>query len=115
MTNKILIKFVNEGRKKGFSDLLLREEMIKKKYPETEIKKAFIETQPKSIFKNQVSLFLSEDIIKILQKRAEKNMFTLSEQIEDILRRSCIRKKTIPKHEKIDDTLLSYFSRVKRR
>ncbi len=115
MANKILVKFINEGRKKGFSDLLLRKEMLKKRWPISEIEKALAEKMSKSTLKNQICLFLSDDIINILQKRAKKNMFTLSEQIEDILRRSTIRKKTIPKHGKIDDTLLSYFSRARRK
>jgi hypothetical protein len=39
-------------------------------------------------------------------------MFTLSEQIEDILRRSCLNQKSA-KEEKLDDALVALFSRKK--
>jgi len=58
---------------------------------------------------------LDNEIIEILNKRAKKNFFTLSEQIEDIIRRSCInyKKKKNPNEIKIDDKLVGIFSRQK--
>jgi Txe/YoeB family toxin of Txe-Axe toxin-antitoxin module len=54
-------------------------------------------------------------MLKIIDKRAKKNMLTISEQIDDILRRSCINAKTTTsKPEKLDDTLISLFSRKKK-
>jgi hypothetical protein len=114
MPNKILIKFIKQSRKKGFSDHEIRQEMLKKNYPVQEIEKSFLSLEPKPKYKNQITLFLSNDIINKLQKRAKKNLFTLSEQIEDILRRSCINK-TSSSTEKIDDKLLLAFSRPQRK
>jgi hypothetical protein len=114
MPNKILIKFITQARKKGFSDNEIRQEAIKKNYPLLEVERAFLSLEPKLKYKNQVTLFLSSDIIEKLQKRAKKNLFTLSEQIEDILRRSCINKAKIMGQEKIDDKLLLAFSRQQR-
>lgn len=113
--NKILIKFIKQARKKGFSDHEIRQEMLKKNYPVQEIERAFLSLEPKPKYKNQITLFLSNDIVNKLQKRAKKNLFTLSEQIEDILRRSCINKASSPKSEKIDDKLLLAFSRAQRK
>jgi len=115
MANKILVKFIKQARKKSFSDLEIRKAIIDKGWPVQEIEKAFLFLQPKPKYKNQICLFLNNEIIETLQKRAKKNMFTLSEQIEDILRRSCIRKSTTVKQEKIDDKLLLSFSRPQRK
>jgi len=79
------------------------------------VEAAFNSLIPKYQNKNQVTLYLSEELISVLEKRAKKNMFTISEQIEDILRRSTIsqsKKKSIY-DEKLDDTLVSLFSRKK--
>ena len=60
-------------------------------------------------------MFLDSDLLALLEKRAKKNMFTLSEQIEDILRRSCLSlKKGSYKAEKLDDSLVAIFSRERR-
>lgn len=62
--------------------------------------------------KKMITLFLSQELINHLEKRAKKNMMDLSEQIEDILRRSTINQwKTSIYDEKIDDKLVSIFSR----
>jgi hypothetical protein len=113
MVNKILVNFIKQARKKGFSDNQIQKEITLKGWPITESEKAFLSLQPKPKYQNQVTLFLNNEIIKALQKRANKNLFTLTEQIEDILRRSCMNKKKIPKEEKIDDKLLLAFSRKK--
>ena len=69
--------------------------------------------QPKFKIKNQVCIFLSNEILETLDKRAKKNMMTLPEQIEDILRRSSIRKASATTQEKLDDMLIACFSRKK--
>ncbi len=61
----------------------------------------------------RISVDLDEDIKKVLEKRAKKNMFTLREQMEDILRRSavCQANKKSPYDAKVDDKLVGLFSR----
>ena len=63
-----------------------------------------------------ISIELDKDEIKILEKRAKKNLMTLKEQIEDIIRRSCVSssKKTTASEPNIDDKLISLFSRQKK-
>ncbi len=64
-----------------------------------------------------VSIKLDKDETKVLKKRAKKNLMTLKEQVEDIIRRSCVNslRKTSTRRIKIDDRLVSVFSREKRR
>ncbi len=63
----------------------------------------------------KITIFLDEIELKILEKRAKKNFFDLKEQIEDIIRRSCIRSSKINyKSLKADDALVNIFSRDKR-
>jgi myosin heavy subunit len=115
MTNKELINFIIEARKRGFSDLEIKNALIKNNWPEETIQKAFDEITKDNLknqkIKNQVCIFLSDDILKVLEKRAKKNLMNLEEQIQDILRRSCVRKKATSQEEKIDDFLVSCFSR----
>ena len=62
-----------------------------------------------------VSIQLSEKEVKILKKRAKKNLFSLREQVEDIIRRSCISSKNKGKRAfKTDDKLVEVFSRDRR-
>ncbi|MDP4039070.1 MAG: hypothetical protein Q8P57_00605 [Candidatus Pacearchaeota archaeon] len=63
----------------------------------------------------KITINLDEDIQKILSGRAKKNLLTLKEQIEDILRISAVRSKTSAKHRTIkpDDLLVEVFSRQK--
>lgn len=69
----------------------------------------------KKTYGNKVTLFLKDEVMKLLEKRAKKNMFTISEQIEDILRRSTMNQlnKKSPYDAKVDDKLVSIFSRQK--
>ena len=112
--NKSLVKFIKEARKRSFTDLESRDSMIKKGWPIMEIEKAFLSLQPKFKLKNQVCIFLNNEISAKLQKRAKKNLFTISEQIEDILRRSCATKRRKKFVDNIDDKLLALFSRKRR-
>lgn len=62
-----------------------------------------------------VSISLDKDETKILEKRAKKNLFTLKEQVQDIIRRSCVNTSSKPASDvKCDDNLVSIFSRSKK-
>src|SRR3989344_5564572 len=119
MPNPNLLKFIKEAKARGFDDFQIREPLIKKGWPAKEVEEAFLSLKPnknkkdeKFKFKNKVNLFLSTDILKVIEKRAKRNLFTISEQIEDILRRSCVRVKNDRQNrEKLDDMLVSFFSR----
>ena len=56
---------------------------------------------------------LDDDEEKLLEKRAKSNMMTLQEQVEDIIRRSCVNTKKAAAQPKdnIDDALVKVFSR----
>jgi len=117
MPDKDLIKFIKEARKRGFDDYEIREPLIKNGWPLLQINFAFDSLKPKKRvhynFKNRVEIFLDNDILELIDKRAKKNMLTLPEQVEDILRRSCLsmkNKKLIPE-TKLDDLLIGIFSR----
>jgi len=64
----------------------------------------------------KITISLDEDVKKIISKRAERNLLTLREQIEDILRKSAVRTKTSVKYAqiKIDDKLVAVFSRERK-
>ena len=113
MPNKKLIIFIKEARKKGYDDFQIREPLLKHGWPLNEVESAFNYLKPKYKYKNKVSMFLDSEILKKLQKRADKNLFTLSEQIEDILRRSVLsQRNSISKNpEKLDDKFIAFFSR----
>jgi len=113
--NKELVKFIREARKRGFDDIQIKEPLLKNNWSLAEIEKAFAYITPKYKFKNKVDIYLDSDILRILEKRSKQNLFTISEQIEDIIRRSCITaKKNKNKTEKLDDLLVSIFSRKKK-
>ena len=61
----------------------------------------------------KITIQLDEDELKILKKRAKKNLFSLKEQIEDIVRRSCANTKPSRRPFKVDDKLVGIFSRQK--
>jgi hypothetical protein len=111
---KQLIDFIIEARKRGFSDFEIRRALIDNRWPEKIVESAFQSFTPARLAKNQVCIFLSSEVLTDLEKRAKKNLMNLEEQIEDILRRSCARKSTSVQQEKIDDLLVSCFSRSKR-
>lgn len=114
MVRKELVNFIKEARKRGFDDSQIKEPLIKHGWPIDEVESAFASIKPYHKFKNKVSIFLDSDILKIIDKRAKKNLFTTSEQIEDILRRSCISLKNQKKDdEKLDDMFIALFSRKK--
>jgi len=65
---------------------------------------------------SQITISIDEEVKKILSKRAEKNLLTLKEQIEDILRTSAVRTKSTKSQNlpKLDDNLIGIFSRDQR-
>ena len=64
----------------------------------------------------QITIDIDEEVKKVISKRAGKNMLTLREQIEDILRKSAVRtkNKSNMRQIKVDDRLVGVFSREKR-
>ena len=64
----------------------------------------------------KLTINIAEDVRKILSKRARRNLLTLREQIEEILRKSAVRTKLGMNYRKIkiDDRLVAIFSREKR-
>ena len=62
-----------------------------------------------------ISVFLDEKVKKIIEKRAKKNLLTLREQAEEILRQSAVRTKSGANmgNVKVDDRLVEVFSRNK--
>jgi len=113
---KELVKFIKTARARGYDDFQIKEPLLKKGWPLEEIEKAFASLTPKYTFKNKVCIYLDSKILKILEKRAKSNFFTISEQIEDIIRRSSINsKKRKAQDEKLDDILVSVFSRARRK
>ena len=63
----------------------------------------------------RITINLDKEVEKVISKRAKSNFFTLEEQIEDILRKSAVRTKSGGYRAlKIDDKLVSVFSREKR-
>lgn len=114
-SEKKLKNFITEAKLRGFSDYEIRKALIDNNWPEKIVESAFESFNPKTkLAKNQICIFLSEEVLEKLEKRAKKNLMNLEEQIEDILRRSCVRKKISGYSEKIDDLLVSCFSRSKK-
>ncbi len=111
--DKVLTNFITEARKRGFSDKIIKEALLDKGWAIGKVDSAFESLMPKFKSKNQVCIFLSDDLLATLEKRGKKNLLTISEQIEDILRRSTIsqKKKKSIYDEKLDDNLIGLFSR----
>jgi len=64
----------------------------------------------------KLTISLDDGEVKVLSRRAEKNLLTLKEQVEDIIRMSCVRSKEGKGYRaiKCDDKLVGIFSREKR-
>ena len=64
-----------------------------------------------------VTINIDEKIQKIIAKRAKKNMLTLREQIEEIVRQSAVRTKAGEGTSKMstDDRLVEIFSRNRKK
>jgi hypothetical protein len=64
----------------------------------------------------RLTIDLTDEEVKILKKRGKKNFLELKEQVEDIIRRSCITAKETTGYTRLkpDDPLVEIFSREKR-
>lgn len=64
-----------------------------------------------------ITINIGDEEKAILKKRADKNFLSLTEQVEDIIRRSCIsqKNKTSSKEIPCDDKLVGIFSRAKKK
>jgi hypothetical protein len=117
--DKRLVEFVIEARRRGYNDSEIRLLLLEHGWTEVEISLATIESynkrteKEKKSGKEKVEVYLSKDTYELIRKRAKKNMLSIPEQIEDIVRRSCINAKLRPleSKEKLDDLLISLFSR----
>ncbi len=62
----------------------------------------------------KLTISLDDEELAILEKRAKKNFLTVKEQVEDIIRRSCVRSsKGTPRPLKVEK-LVAAFSRDRR-
>lgn len=62
-----------------------------------------------------ISIVVDNDVYKLLKSRAKKEMFTVRELVEDIVRRSMLSYKGGKRTTfKIDDKLVGAFSRERR-
>ncbi len=67
------------------------------------------------MIKMRLTILIDKDEEKILKSRAKKNLLTIQEQVEDIVRRSCVNsKKKTQVEDKCDDSLVKVFSRKKK-
>ena len=118
MINSDLIRFIKEARKRGFEDYEIRIPLVKEGWPKSDIELAFKEIDKKQYSGGKIRLVinLNNKIYSVINKRAKKNLLSVEEQIEDIVRHSAsttkIRK---PGNEKIDDLLVAIFSRKKKK
>lgn len=64
---------------------------------------------------SSITISIDDEVKKIISKRAKKNLLTLREQVEDILRKSAVRTKSGTGYQtiKVDDKLVAVFSRQK--
>ena len=118
-----LLTFISEARRRGYSDSKIKQALIEKSWPADEVEQAFHlaklseseQNSKKEGGKFKIEVYLETEVFKNVEKRARKNMLSVPEQIEDIVRRSCVRSKLIKpfQSEKIDDLLISVFSRRK--
>ncbi len=121
MVRTNLLEFIKEARRRGFDDYQIKEPLLKKGWPVEEVDEAFyiLREKAKKISnlgtKTKIELYLDNKVLKMLETRAKKNLFSLNEQVEDILRRSCstIKKNHNLADEKLDDSFITIFSRRK--
>jgi glutamate/tyrosine decarboxylase-like PLP-dependent enzyme len=119
---KRLLKFILEARERNFDDFQIKDLLIKNSWPKEVVEKAFAylnktlevkEEKLKSKAHNAITIYLDDKVIKMINKRAKKNMMDFNEQIEDILRRSCLnlKKQRITEDKTLDDKFIALFSR----
>jgi predicted metal-dependent phosphotriesterase family hydrolase len=116
--NPELIEFIHEARRKGFDDSSIKKPLIDNGWSIKDIQLAFDKANKERFLKeggkNKITIYLSDEILLSVSKRAKKNLFSIPEQVEDIVRRSSIHSKnSTTSKEKLDDLLVSIFSRKK--
>ena len=130
--NPELLKYIRECQALGYDDWQIREELMKYGWTIEEIGEAFLQIRyeenqklKKKVrtktgkvqekYKNTLTIHLDSEVYKLIEKRAKKNLFTIEEQAEDILRRSTINQKNKKslEDEKLDDKFIKLFSRKK--
>jgi hypothetical protein len=121
MPKQALLDFIKEARARGFDDYQIREPLLKKGWPAEEVEEAFfiLKSQLKKTqlkYKTKLEIYVDNKVLASIEKRAKKNLFSLNEQVEDILRRSCVNlnKASSSVDEKLDDKFIALFSRRKR-
>ncbi|MBM3231810.1 3-dehydroquinate synthase [Candidatus Pacearchaeota archaeon] len=114
MANPDLIKFILEARKRGFTDIKITESPLSNGWSMHEIHSGY-EALRQHHFKKGITIWLDKEIIDLLEKRAKRNLMTLPEQIEEIVRRSIASQRPTQQKEKLDDMLVGLFSRKYRK
>ena len=127
--NPDLLKYISECKKDGFEDYEIRIPLLEhgweldavqdafeylKKEEEKKLKKRVVENNKTIyVYKNSMTVHLDSEVFKIIEKRAKKNMLTPVEQVEDIIRRSCVnvKKASGETQDNVDDLFLRLFSR----
>ena len=63
-----------------------------------------------------ITISIDDDVKNVIAKRAKKNMLSLKEQVEEIIRQSAVRTKSgsSASQMKTDDRLVEIFSRNKK-
>ncbi len=115
MANPDLVRFILEARKRGFNDNKIKEALLSNHWPTNEINQGFEAVRQNLNYKKSLTIWLDKEIISILEKRAKRNLLTLPEQVEDIIRRSVANQRPTQKKEKLDDMLVGLFSRKSRK
>lgn len=111
--NKDLIKFVKEAKKRGFSEDEIRKPLMERGWPVDTVNEA-IEYVKDNTQTHSIEISIEPLLYKEIKKRANKNLLSTHDQIVDIIRRSCVSaKRRVPKEKKLDDLLVSIFSRRK--
>jgi uncharacterized protein Smg (DUF494 family) len=128
--NPELLEYISECRKLGYEDFQIRIPLLDhgwelhviqeafeflKKEEEKKLKKKEVRKDSKTVYvyKNSYTIHLDSEVAKLIEKRAKKNMLKPEEQIEDIVRRSCVslKKKDSEAIDNVDDIFLRLFSR----
>ncbi|MDD5700280.1 MAG: hypothetical protein PHH00_03790 [Candidatus Nanoarchaeia archaeon] len=114
MVNKELGEFIKEARRRGFSDMEIKEPLLAKGWNPGEVERALASLGGGLGYKNKVCFYMDSEVYAVIKKRAKKNLLTVEEQVEDIVRRSAVNAGGIKREEeKLDDLLVSVFSRKK--
>jgi len=122
MLNQQIVQYILECRRQGFDDWQIKEHLIKNSWSSDIVDEAFLylakqrenkTDKTKQKIKNALTIYLDDDLVKIIDKRAKKNMMNFNEQVEDILRRSCLsmKKQKSVFDKNLDDKFIGLFSR----